>query len=205
MDTRVNDLKGILRGTAKKFSAAASGGAAEVVPAAKTEVKKPTEVAPPETKDPVVLEKERIAIELGILSKSLQTYLRNGASQKHIENLEELLTAAKSLKVTASILQGHQVAKDIKAASKGRGGRSRITAVAGEVMTAWKVSMSAAGPAKSEEKSTETTDHDPADSNQADNVSSKSSEQPEDDSAMDLESPVGEVSDGGAESKSGEE
>ena len=193
----MNDLKGILRGAAKKFSSASSSASNEVALAPKTDDKKPNEAAFAEKKDPVDLDNERITTELGVLSKSLQTYLRNGASQKHIENLEELLTAAKSLKVTAAMLQGRQVAKDIKAASKGRGGRSRITSVAGEVMTAWKETMSAAGHAKSDNPA----NNDSADANQPDYVSAKSIGQSEDDSAMNVEFPRGEESSSGAESK----
>lgn len=135
----MNDLKTALRLTAKKFVSTSGSISPKVVtPQNEDKVEEMKEV---ETQADVDSETQRIVNELNSLAKSLQTYLRGGASQKHMEALEELLVAAKDLPITAALLQGQQVAKDIKAASKGRGGRAKITTAAGEVMSAWKGMM----------------------------------------------------------------
>lgn len=141
MDTRVNDLKAVMRGAMKNFSSVFETTTPAVL--VKLDEKELETTESVNLVDSVDLETEQIKNELNVLSKSLQIYFRSGASQKHIEKLEEQLTAAKDLPITTALLQGNQVAKDIKAASKGRGGRAKITASALEVMACWKKVMSA--------------------------------------------------------------
>ena len=82
---------------------------------------------------------QQMISNIGALSKALNTYFLYGTSQKNLDKLEELLVVAKSLPVTTSVLQANpSVAHNIKAASKGRGGRTKITVAAVEVMAAWK-------------------------------------------------------------------
>lgn len=85
---------------------------------------------------------------LGELARGMQRYLFAGGSQEDILQLEALLHAAVHWDgVTAAALASPQagtVAKDLKAASKGRGGRTRITEAAVAVVTAWRDALSAA-------------------------------------------------------------
>ena len=84
--------------------------------------------------------------DLTTLSRVLNTYFLYGTSPKNLEKLENLLSIAKTIPVTASLLMAvPSVSKDIRSASKGRGGKSKITAAATEVLNAWKDRMIAVG------------------------------------------------------------
>jgi hypothetical protein len=85
--------------------------------------------------------------QLAELARCMQRYLFAGGSESDILHLEALLHAAVEWKgVTSAALgspQAGTVAKDLRAASKGRGGRTRITEAAGGVVAAWKDALAA--------------------------------------------------------------
>jgi hypothetical protein len=89
---------------------------------------------------------QKAIADLTTLSRVLNTYFLYGTSPKNLEKLESLLMIAKNIPVTASLLMAvPSVIKDIRSASKGRGGKSKITAAATEVLNAWKDRMIAVG------------------------------------------------------------
>jgi hypothetical protein len=85
---------------------------------------------------------------LGELARGMQRYLFAGGTEADIVQLEGLLQAAVHWEgVTAAALgspEAGAAAKDLRAASKGRGGRTRITEAAAALVTAWKDAMHAA-------------------------------------------------------------
>jgi hypothetical protein len=85
--------------------------------------------------------------QLAELARCMQRYLFAGGSEGDILHLEALLHAAVHWEgVTAAALasaSAGSVAKDLRAASKGRGGRTRITEAAAGVVAAWREALAA--------------------------------------------------------------